>query len=85
MLLAKTVVQPSKDCVFCQGSKSELLNVTLFKNKKIGTLSDFQEVSDTSYDYQIQNDQHPVVSSIQNENIEFLHEIEVHLSQNDLL
>jgi hypothetical protein len=50
-------------------------NVTLFKYKTIGALSDVQEVLDTTYDYQIQNNQHPAVSSIQTENIDLLHEI----------
>ena len=37
---------------------------TLFKNKKIEKLSEIKEVLDTANDYQIENDQHPTVSSI---------------------
>jgi hypothetical protein len=48
--------------------------------RKIWTVSDVQDFSNTTHDYQIQNDQHPAFSSIQTENVDFLHEIGVYLS-----
>jgi hypothetical protein len=36
------------------------------------------------HDYQIQHDEHPVVSPIQTENIDFLHDIGIELNQSDL-
>jgi hypothetical protein len=76
VLLTKTVVQPSKDGSFLvKAVNLNFQNVTLFKNKKIGKLSDIEEVLNTAHDYQIQHDEHPVVSPIQTENIDFLHDI----------
>ena len=85
MLLTKTVVQPSKDGSFLvKAVNLNFQNVTLFKNQKIGKLSDIEEVLNTAHDYQIQHDEHPVVSPIQTENIDFLHDIGIELNQSDL-
>ena len=85
VLLAKTVLQPSKDgCFMVKAVNLNFRNVTLFKNKKIGKLSEIEEVLDTPNDYQIRNDQYPTVFSIQTENIDFFREIGIEISQMDL-
>ena len=85
VLLTKTVVQPSKDGSFLvKAVNLNFQNVTLFKNQKFGKLSDIEEVLNTAHDYQIQHDEHPVVSPIQTENIDFLHDIGIELNQSDL-
>ena len=49
VLLTKTVVQPSKDGSFLvKAVNLNFQNVTLFKNQKIGKLSDIEEVLNTA-------------------------------------
>ncbi len=82
VLLTKTVVQPSNDgSFFVKAVNLNYQNVTLFKNKKNGTLSGIKQIFDTADYSQTSNDKNPTISAIHSKDINLLKEIGVDLSQ----